>query len=165
MSWLMECDVLGDSGRTDPFLHRLLGPAPFQTFENQSCLFRAVAYQSQRFIANRDDVLCLGLLCDGVDTFPSSSKVHDFFPAKGKHIAEPQTGQTRKEGSGLQNRYLARGFGKAIQLFHTQILLGNIFRFDFFQKVIDMALSRYSRNLLHRSTSISSKVHLPWTKL
>ncbi len=100
----------------------------------------AVADQFQGFIAYRDDVLGLSLLGDGMDTFPSGSEVDDFFPAKGKNIAEPQTGQTRKEGSGLQNRYLAWGFGKAIQFFHTQILLGNIFRFDFFQKVIDIGL-------------------------
>ena len=136
----MECDVFDDPGRTDPFLHRLLRPAPFQTFEYQTGLFRTVADQFQGFIAYRDDVLGLSLLGDGMDTFPSGSEVDDFFPAKGKNIAEPQTGQTRKEGSGLQNRYLAWGFGKAIQFFHTQILLGNIFRFDFFQKVIDIGL-------------------------
>lgn len=97
----MECDVFDDPGRTDPFLHRLLCPAPFQTFEYQTGLFRTVAYQFQCFIAYRDDVLGLGLLGDGMDTFPSGSEVDDFFPAKGKNIAKSQTGQTRKEGSSL----------------------------------------------------------------
>ena len=127
----MECDVLGDSGRSDPFLHRLLRPAPFQTFEYQTGLFWTIAYQFQCFIA---------YLGDGMDTFSSGSEVDDFFPAKGKNIAESQTGQTRKEGSGLQNRYLARGFGKAIQLFHAQIVLHHIFRLDLLQKIIDIGL-------------------------
>ena len=97
----MECDVFDDPGRTDPFLHRLLCLAPFQTFEHQTVFFRTVAYQFQCFIAYRDDVFGLGLLGDGMDTFPSSSGVDDFFLAKGKNSAEPQTGQTRKEGSSL----------------------------------------------------------------
>jgi hypothetical protein len=113
----MESYVFRDSGRTNPFLHRMLCPAPFQPFENQSGLFRAVTYQSQRFIAYRDDVLCLGLLRNGVDTFSSGGKVNDFFPAKGKHITEPQAGQTRKEGSSFKNRYLARCLGQSVQFF------------------------------------------------
>ena len=92
----MECDVFDDSGRTDPFLHRPLRPAPFQTFEYQTGLFRAVAYQFQCFIAYRDDVLGLGFLSDGMDTFSSGSEVDDFLPAKGKNIAEPQAGQFRR---------------------------------------------------------------------
>ena len=124
----MESYVLRDSGRTNPFFHRMLCPASFQTFENQTCLFRAVAYQSQRFIADRDDVLCLGLLCDGVDTFPSSSKVNDFFPAKGKHITETQAGQARKEGSSFQNRYLARCLGQPVQFFYRQVVLYDILK-------------------------------------
>ena len=87
----MECDIFCDSGRTDPFLHRLLSPAPFQTFEYQTGLFRTVAYQFQCFIAYRDDVLGLGLLCDGMDTFSSGSEVDDFLPAKGKNIAAEST--------------------------------------------------------------------------
>ena len=51
--------------------------------------------------AYRDDVFRLGLLGDGMDTFSSGCKVNDFLPAEGKYIAEPQTGQTRKEGSSL----------------------------------------------------------------
>ena len=140
MSCLMESDVLRDFGRTDPFFHRMLCPASFQPFENQSCLFRDVAYQSQRFIADRDDVLCLGLLCDGVDTFPSSSKVNDFFPAKRKYIAEPQAGQARKEGSGFKNRYLTWSFGQPVQFFDRQVVLYDIFRFYLVQKVIDICL-------------------------
>ena len=93
----MESDVFRDSGRTNPFLHRMLCPTPFQPFENKSCLFRAVAYQSQCFIAYRDDVLCLGLLRDGMDAFSSGGKVNDFLLAKRKHITEPQAGQTRKD--------------------------------------------------------------------
>ena len=36
----MECYILCDSGRTNPFLHGNLGPAPFQTFEYQTLLLR-----------------------------------------------------------------------------------------------------------------------------
>lgn len=85
----VESDVFRDSGRTNPFFHRMLCPTPFQPFENQSCLFRTVTYQSQRFIAYRNDVLCLCFLRDGMDAFSSGGKVNDFFPAKGKHIAKP----------------------------------------------------------------------------
>ena len=50
MSSCVECDVFDDPGRTDPFLHRLLCPAPFQTFEHQTVFFRTVAYQFQCFM-------------------------------------------------------------------------------------------------------------------
>lgn len=90
-----------NSCRTDPFLHRLLRPAPFQTFEHKTFFLGTVPDQFQGFIAYRDDVFRLGLLGDGMDTFSSSCKVNDFLPAKGKYIAEPQTGQARKEGSSL----------------------------------------------------------------
>ena len=93
----MECDIFCDSGRTDPFLHRLLRPAPFQTFEYQTGLFRAVAYQFQCFIAYRNDVLGLGLLGCGMDTFSSVREVDYFLPAKGQNITEPQAGLSRKE--------------------------------------------------------------------
>ena len=97
----VESNVLGDSCRTDPFLHRLLCPAPFQTFEHDSFFPWAIPDQFQGFIAYRDDVLSLGLLRDGMYTFPSGSKINDFLPAKGEYIAESQTGQALKEGSGF----------------------------------------------------------------
>ena len=101
MPTAMECDVFDDPGRTDPFLHRLLCPAPFQTFEHKTFFLGTISDQFQGFIAYRDDIFRLGLLGDGMDTFPSGSEVDDFFPAKGKNIAKSQTGQTRKEGSSL----------------------------------------------------------------
>ena len=91
----------GNSCGTDPFLHRLLRPAPLQAFEHKTFFLRTVPDQFQSFIAYRDDVFRLGLLGDGMDTFSSGCKVNDFLPAKGKYIAEPQTGQARKEGSSL----------------------------------------------------------------
>ena len=131
MSCHMECDLLGDSSRTDPFLHRLLRPAPLQAFEYKTFFLGTVPDQFQSFIAYRDDVFRLCLLGDGMDTFSSSCKVNDFLPAKGKYIAEPQTGQARKEGSSLRTGILhgvsARQYSSSTLRYSLATSSGSIF--------------------------------------
>ena len=65
----MESYVFGNSCGTDPFLHRLLCPAPFQAFEHKTFFLGTVPDQFQSFIAYRDDVFRLGLLGDGIDVY------------------------------------------------------------------------------------------------
>ena len=62
----VECNLLGDSSRTDPLLHVGLGPAALQSLEDHPPLVGAVADQIQRLLADGDNVLSTVLLGDGV---------------------------------------------------------------------------------------------------
>lgn len=66
----VECDVLGNSGRTNPLFHRNLRPTAHQSLEYQTFLFRIIANQPQSFFTDGNDVFRLVLLRNDVYAFP-----------------------------------------------------------------------------------------------
>ena len=78
----VECDVLGNSGRTNPLFHRYLRPATHKPLEYQTFLFRTIANQSQSFFTDGNDVFRLVLLRNDVYAFSSGRIVHDVLDRK-----------------------------------------------------------------------------------
>ena len=114
----VECDLLGDSSRTDPPFHVSLGPAALQSLEDHSPLVGAVADQVQCFLADGDDVLGAVLLGDDVYALATGRIVYDVLPAEGEDVADAQAGHAREERCCLQHGLLAGCFGQFVELFH-----------------------------------------------
>lgn len=142
MSRSVEGDVLVDTCRFYPIPQGLAGHAFLEAFKHFAR--SRFAHQFDGFLTKRKGGWCIGLLSTEDQTQTDTAHFTYMFPSQVVHVAEAESGQTRKERGTFQYFNFARGLCQLNQFLLGQELAFHLFPFDVVQVFVDV----FSQQLL-----------------